>query len=216
MSLQDELDQLRERVEGNLPPPSLKVVREAIAALKRAGIEAGVVKVGETAPAFALPNQDGRSRALDEALRRGPLVLTFYRGVWCSYCNADLKNLQRYVPQLEAAGASLLAISPELPEFSMKMIRTRKLTFDILSDAHSHVAAAYGLRWKLGEELKLLYRDHLNVNLTRYHGNDDWTLPMPARFVVRPDGVVAYAEADADYRRRPDPDQLLEIVRAAC
>lgn len=214
MSFQDELDRLRERIECNLPPASVKIIEDAVVALQASGIEERVLGVGDAAPAFALGNQHGEPRELATLLRNGPLVLTFYRGVWCPYCNADLKNLQRYVPELEAAGATLLAISPEQPEFSLKMIRTRKLTFDILSDRRNEVAAAFGLRWQVVEPLKSFYRDNLNVNLARYHGDQDWTLPIPARFLIDRDGIIQYAEARADHRRRPDPDDLLERVRA--
>lgn len=215
MDFQDKLTRLRERIEGNLPPASVKVMHQATQALKRSGIEAQVLGIGKTAPAFFLPNQHGDPRSLYDLLRQGPVVLTFYRGVWCPYCNADLQNLQRYAGSLEAAGATLLAISPEKPEYSAKMIRTRRLSFDILHDQRNEVAASYGLRWQVVDPLKSLYRDDLNINLARYHGDDDWTLPMPARFVIRSDGTVIYAESDADYTRRPDPEPLLEVLRTS-
>ncbi len=215
MSFQDTLEQLRARIEGNLPPSSLRIMHDATAALKATGIERGVLGVGQVAPDFALPNAEGELRRPGDALLRGPLVLTFYRGVWCPYCNEDLKNLQRFVPELEAAGATVWAISPELPEFSRKMIRTRRLSFDILHDEGNEVAAKFGVRWQVVDPLRSLYRDHLNINLARFHGDDAWTLPIPARFVIGRDGKVAYAEADADYTRRPDPEGLVAEVRAS-
>lgn len=216
MDFQNKLTRLRERIEGNLPPASVEVMHQATETLKRSGIEARVLGIGETAPTFSLPNQSGESRDLGDLLSRGPVVLTFYRGVWCPYCNADLQNLQRYVGDLEAAGATMLAVSPEMPEYSAKMIRTRRLGFDILHDQGNEVAASFGLRWQVVDPLKSLYRDALNINLARYHGDDDWTLPIPARFVVRRDGTIVYAESDADYTRRPNPEPLLEVLRSTC
>lgn len=216
MDFQQRLDRLRERIEGNLPPASVSIMHRATAELRQTGIEDRVARVGEQAAAFTLPNQDGDDVSLQELSSRGPVVVTFYRGVWCPYCNADLENLQKHVEGLEKAGATLIAISPEQAEFSRKMRRTRRLSFDILVDKHNEVAATFGLRWTVVDPLKSLYRESLDINLSRYHGDDDWTLPIPARFVIDGAGVIRYAEASADYTRRPDPDGLLDVVRGPC
>jgi len=216
MDFQQRLDRLRDRIEGNLPPASVSVMRRATSELRQTGIEDRVTRVGEQVKPFTLPNQDGDNVSLQELSSSGPVVVTFYRGVWCPYCNADLENLQKHVDGLEKAGATLIAISPEQAEFSRKMRRTRRLSFDILVDKHNEVAATFGLRWTVVDPLKSLYRDSLDINLSRYHGDDDWTLPIPARFVIDGAGVVRYAEASADYTRRPDPDGLLDVVRGLC
>ena len=110
------------------------------------------------------------------------------------------------------AGATLMAITPEQAEYSRKITRTQKLGFDILWDGHNDYAGRMGLKFSLPQDLKQLYQENFNINLRLYHGDDDWTLLLPARFVIDRTGVIRYSEACPDYRRRPDPDEVLEIL----
>lgn len=195
-----------------MPAKFVGIMHEATNALEASGIRGRVLGVDDLVPDFELENQRGELRNASELYGRGPLAITFYRGFWCPYCNADLRNLNRYAARIEEGGATLIAISPEKPEYSQKIIRTQKLTFDILHDPRNRVAEQFGLRFALGEDLKTLYSDSFNINLKLYHGDDDWTLPVPARFLVRTDGSIAYAEASPDYTQRPDPDDLLATL----
>jgi peroxiredoxin len=165
-------------------------------------------------PAFELRNQDETLVDSQQLLAKGPLVITFYRGIWCPYCNADLANLKKYVAEIEAAGAQLIAISPEQPQFLKQISNTQKLNFDILHDANNDLAAAFGLKFTLPEDLKAIYRDGFKVDLEKQQGNSEWALPMPARFLVNQAGVIQYAESEPDYRRRPNPDELMELLAA--
>lgn len=141
-------------------------------------------------------------------------MISFYRGVWCPYCNMELQALQEVLPQFEALGAKLVAISPQNPVNSRKSVRQNNLTFPILSDPHNDVAAAFGLRFDMQDYLIELYKS-LKNDLPAFNGDPSWALPMPARYVVGQDGVILYAEVNPDYTRRPEPEDMLPALRAA-
>ena len=218
MILQDRLDAFKADFEAGKPPyrvaPSvIATMHRATAELIASGQAERARKAGEPAPAFALNDQDGRTVSSDELLATGPLVLTFYRGIWCPYCNMDLQAIQAALPEVIARGASVAAISPQTQPNSRKSARQSKLTFPILSDAGGRVAASFGLRFKLPEYLIALYQS-LKNDLPAFNADPSWTLPMPARYVIRPDGIIAYAEVNPDYTQRPDPFELLPVLDA--
>ena len=169
------------------------------------------LEAGDTAPEFTLQDADGNAVSSRALLSRGPLVATFYRGVWCPYCNYDLQALEEVRPEIEARGASLVAISPQTPANSRKSQRDNKLGFPILSDPGTAVAAGFGLRFALPDDLIEVYRQFGN-DLARINDDPAWVLPMPARYVIGTDGVIAYAEINPDYTRRPDPSELLPVL----
>ncbi|WP_299459309.1 peroxiredoxin-like family protein [uncultured Microscilla sp.] len=212
MNFQQRLQSIKERIEGNLPADYLKVMHGATEDLKQSGIQEKVLKPGQKMPAFNLLNQDQNPIDSQQLLNKGALVITFYRGVWCPYCNADLANLKKYVTEINAAGAKLIAVSPEQPQFLKKISDMQKLNFDILHDANNELAAAFGLKFTLPEDLKVVYHNQFNIDLTIQHGNSEWALPMPARFLVNQAGIIQYAESEPDYRNRPDPDELMEVM----
>jgi peroxiredoxin len=147
-----------------------------------------------------------------DLLAKGPLVLTFYRGVWCPYCNMELQALQAFLPTLLDAGANLVAISPQIAANSRKSVRTNGLQFPILSDTHNDVADAFGLRFELPDYLIELYKN-LRNDLPTFNDDPSWTLPMPARYVIGQDGVIRYAEVNPDYTQRPEPEAMLDAIR---
>lgn len=212
MDFQQQLEKLKQRIEGNMPPEYLEIMHRATQELKDSNIQDGVLKAGHKAPAFTLVNQDGETISSESLLGKGKIVLTFYRGVWCPYCNADLANLKKYVPQFEAAGATLLGISPEIPQHLQKIIKMQRLNFDILHDDRNEIAEQFGLKFTYSEELKALYRDKFKIDLAVQQGNDEWALPMPARFIIDQDGIIQYAESEPDYRNRPNPDELMTVL----
>ena len=141
-------------------------------------------------------------------------MVTFYRGVWRPYCNMDLQALQETLPAISERGAHLVAISPQTQSNSRKSQRDNKVTLPILSDPSNEVAARFGLRFKLPDYLIELHRDTSKNDLSRINDDPSWTLPMPARYVIGTDGVIAYAEVNPDYTRRPDPEELLPVLSA--
>jgi peroxiredoxin len=164
------------------------------------------------APAFELEDAHGTVVRLADLLATGPVVLSFYRGVWCPYCNLDVQALENYAARIAATGATLLAITPQTGANSRKLIATHGLSFPILSDPGNAVADQYGLRYRLPAYLVDVYKQ-LGVDLAVINGDDSWTLPIPARFVIDRRGLIRYAEAHPDYTQRPEPGDLLPVLR---
>ena len=216
MKLQDKLDAMRDDFEnGRFPlvPTSaqLDTMQRATQSLIDSRLADRALAAGDMAPEFRLQDADGNTVSSRELLTRGPLVATFYRGVWCPYCNFDLQALEAVRPEIEARGASLVALSPQTQANSRKSQRDNKLGFPILSDPGAGVAAAFGLRFSLPEDLIEVYKQFGN-DLAAINKDPSWVLPMPARYVIGTDGVVAYAEVNPDYTRRPDPSELLPVL----
>lgn len=216
MSLQDRLNAFKADFEaGRLPfkptAQAIEIMHRATVALIASGQAQRARKVGEFAPEFTLNDPDGKPVSSRDLLRQGPLVISFYRGVWCPYCNLDLQALQAALPDIVARGAALVAVSPQTAPNSRKAQRDNKLSFPILSDAGCAVAAAFGIRFALPDELVALYKSFGN-DLPSINNDPSWVLPMPARFVVGTNGVIAYAEVNPDYTRRPDPSELLPAL----
>ena len=209
MTLQDRLDAFKADFEAgkppyNVPPAVIETMHRATAELVASGQAERARHAGDVAPAFTLADPDGHPVSSAELLAHGPLVLTFYRGVWCPYCNMELEALQAALPEIQARGAGVVAISPQTPPNSRKSTRQNQLTFPILSDVGGEVSQAFGLRFALPDYLIELYKGFKN-DLPTFNGDPAWTLPMPARYVIGTDGVIAYAEVNPDYTRRPDP-----------
>lgn len=216
LALQDRLDAFKsDFVSGRLPfKPSL----DRLARMQRAtdeliasGQAQRAKKAGDAAPEFTLFDPDGKPVSSRELLAKGPLVLSFYRGVWCPYCNLELQALQQALPEITARGASLVAISPQTAPNSRKSQRDNKLGFPILSDVKSEVANAFGIRFALPDYLVEVYAGFGN-DLPRINDDPAWVLPMPARYVIGSDGIIAYSEVNPDYTQRPDPSELLPVL----
>ena len=216
MTLQDKLDEFRSKFEnGQLPfkatPEQFDVMKRATKELIDSGLAKRALKVGDTAPDFALKDADGNVVRLEELLARGPLVLSFYRGVWCPYCNIELQALEAARNDIVERGAQLVAVSPQTASNSKKSQRDNKLGFPILSDPRSELAATFGIRFQMPDDLIELYKSFGN-NLPLVNDDPSWRLPMPARYVIGINRVIAYAEVSPDYTRRPDPSVLLPVL----
>jgi peroxiredoxin len=216
MSLQDRLDTLtadfkRGKLGFKPSPDVLDIMHRATAELIASGHALIAKKASDKAPEFTLKDPEGHLISSAQLLARGPLVISFYRGVWCPYCNLDLQALQAALPQIVARGARLVAISPQTASNSRKSQRDNKLSFPILSDEKSRVAAAFGLRFSLPDYLVELYKGFKN-DLPTFNDDPAWVLPLPARYIVGSDGLIAYAEVNPDYTQRPDPSELLPVL----
>jgi peroxiredoxin len=218
MTLQAKLDAFKADFKGGkapyfAPQEIHPVMERATAELIASGQAGRALKAGDRAPTFSLNDPDGHPVTSAELLEKGPLIISFYRGVWCPYCNLELQALQETLPRFQALGASLLAISPQTAANSRKSQRQNQLDFPILSDTHNDVAAAFGLRFALPDYLIDLYKI-LKNDLPAFNDDPAWTLPMPARYVIGQDGVIAYAEVNPDYTLRPEPDSLLSVLQS--
>ena len=216
MTLQAKLDAFKADFEAGKPPYSvpaavIATMHRATAELIASGAAGRALKAGDKAPAFTLSDPDGNPVSSATLLAQGPLVVSFYRGVWCPYCNMELQALQASLPGFQELGANLVAISPQTPVNSRKSVRQNTLAFPILSDTHNEVAAAFGLRFALPDYLVDLYKS-LQNDLPIFNNDPSWTLPMPARYVIGQDGTILYAEVNPDYTRRPEPEDMLSLI----
>lgn len=219
MSLQAKLDAFKADFQAGKPPYNvprsvIDTMNKATAELKATGQAERAKTIGDTAPVFTLKDPDGHDVSSIELLSKGPLIVSFYRGVWCPYCNMELQALQAALPEFEKLGASIVAISPQTAPNSRKSTRENKLSFPILSDAKGRVGEAFGLKFKLPDYLVDLYKS-LKNDLPSFNDDAEWTLPMPARYVIAPDGTIIYAEVNPDYTRRPEPEDMLPALRKA-
>jgi len=219
MSLQDKLDAFRADFKAgkppfNAPPEIHPVMERATAELIASGQASRAIKAGDRAPHFSLKDQDGNDVSSAALLVKGPLVVTFYRGVWCPYCNIELQAINEVLPQIQAYGANVVAISPQTAVNSRKSVRTNELGFPVLSDVNGQTGADFGLRFALPDYLVELYKN-LRNDLPAFNDDPGWTLPMPARYVIGKDGIVLYSEVNPDYTRRPDPSDMFPVLEKA-
>ncbi len=211
MLLQQQLDELTTKLRALVPAERLATVDRAAEELQNSGFTEQALKVGDQAPLFELPDGDGMAWRSEELLRRGPLVIVFYRGRWCAYCNAQLAALQEVHQQLAAAGASLVAISPQTKKHSYMTRDMHKLRFPVLSDEGNQVAYKFGLVYRVPAELQTMY-ETIYTKLPGYNGDQSWELPLAAAYVVRPNGIISYVRIDADWRQRPEPGEMLKLI----
>ena len=177
-----------------------------------AGRVAGkALRRGQVSPRFALPSATGAIVSLEERLAYGPIIVTFYRGGWCPYCNIALRALQSRLPEIKSLGGSLIAISPEVPDQSLSTTEKLALEFDVLSDADNSVARLFGLVYRISdaarERLQAFGRD-----LVAHNGTDSWELPITATYVINQEGLIVFDHVDADYRERLDPATVVNAV----
>ena len=212
LPLQGKLDAFKVEFDTRLAPPAaVEALHRSVDELIASGAPARALKVGDVAPEFTLPDPDGNQVSSRALLASGPLVVSFYRGVWCPYCNYELTALEGVRSQIEARGASLVAISQQLAPNSRKSQRQNGLGFPILSDHAGELAAQFNLRWTLPEYLRVAHRT-LGADLPQFNGEDSWTLPMSARYVIAQDGTIVYAEVNGDYTRRPEPSLMFPVL----
>jgi peroxiredoxin len=211
MSLQSELDTFKNAWLERVGPDTAMLVDQDNLALQ--ALAGNALRAGDRFPAIVLRNQLGEDLDLGELADTQPLVVTFYRGGWCPYCNLELRAYQKALPEIEAFGARLIAITPETPDNSLSTAEKNDLSFSVLSDARGQLSEALGIRFELSPAIQALYQQ-FGHDLPARNGDDRWSLPMPATFVVEKGGVIAFAFVDPDYRKRLEPDAAVDVLRA--
>jgi peroxiredoxin len=169
------------------------------------------LKVGDACPDFALMNAEGQLVRLQDLLQHGPLVLSFYRGVWCPFCSAELEALHEAEPRIKAAGATLVAVSPEARGLPLQVKRERKFNFEILSDLDNGLALTFGLVHPVTPEFVDVFTK-AGTEFPLIYGNDSWFLPLPGTFIVGGDGVIVHAYVNPEFRERLDPERIVELL----
>lgn len=211
MSLQQMITDLQAETLPSIPPKILQTMIQATQELVASGIAGQAVQPGEQAPGFTLPNTRGEPVSLASLLDKGPVVLNFYRGAWCPYCNLELKALNDALPEITALGASLLSISPNVVEKSAAFAAENPFGFDILSDVDNEVANKYRLVFTLADKLRPIYTQ-FGIDLPVFDGNHRFELPMPATYVLRTDGTIAAGLVNEDYTQRMEPADIIECL----
>lgn len=212
MSLLEQIEELQKEFMEQVSEDTLKLILGATEKLVGSGIAEKSLKQGDKIPAFSLPNAKGELVASDTLLSKGSLVINFYRGGWCPYCNLELRAYQDVVPEITALGAQLVAISPNLPDNSLSSIEKHSLSFDVLSDIGNKLSRQFGLVFTLDEQLHPLYKQ-FNIDIAAFNGDESYELPIPATYVVNSDGVIELAFVDADYSNRLDPGEVIAALR---
>jgi peroxiredoxin len=211
-SLTTATEQMRAGLRSQLGEETLSIYDRDATAMGAGDRFVGALRVGDRAPAFTLPDARGGDVALADLLAGGPVVLVFYRGGWCPYCNLQLAAFQSALAELRAAGAALVAVSPQTPDESLSVAERHALEFPVLSDAGNAVARTYGLVFRQSEAATTTSRG-LGIELAAYNGDDSNTLPAASTFVIGPDGVIRFASVSGDYRWRVGPDEVLAALR---
>ena len=202
----------KELIAKYVPPETQAIHARAVAQLKEKHFAANILPVGAKAPTFDLPDHDRRIVRSSDLVAKGKLVLCFIRGRWCPFCVGQMEAMNLVLPQIEQAGATLVAVSPQTVKQAFFMHDQHKLRFPLLSDADNQVARKFGLTYRVPDAQEAVYRKAF-VNLPFTNGDDSWELPIPATYIVDREGTIRYACANEDYTERPEPDDLVRALR---
>jgi peroxiredoxin len=211
MSLQDQLDEITANTRHLVQADRLAVGERAVEELFATGIEDRILPVGAAAPAFALHDSNGRTVRSSDMLALGPLVIKFFRGRWCPYCMTELETWRDLYGRVREQGALMVAIGPQTERQSDFMAGHHGLPFPVLSDPGNKIAEQFGLVYTIPEYHRTYYRSIL-VNIPFVNGDESWRLPLPATYVIGRDGHVLFAEAHADFRVRPEPQETVSVL----
>jgi len=212
MSLKEQLAALKTENASKIPAGTQAVMAGDLQALGESGIVERAPKVGDKLKNFTLPNHLGETRSLSQLLEKGPVVVTFYRGGWCPYCNLELRAFQQVLPEIEAAGATLVAITPELPDESLSTKERDGLKFEVLTDKNSAYGRELGVVFTLTKELVGIYQS-FGIEVEKHNGEGQFDLPLPATFIVNADGTITCAFVAVDYTLRVEPSDVVEELK---
>lgn len=195
-----------------MAPTVFEVIDKAIADLTASGILDRAVKAGDKAPDFSLLDALGNKVSLYEELEKGPIILVWYRGSWCPFCNIQLHDYQKALGDIHAVGAQLFAVSPELPDSSLSWKEKNELEFVVLSDLGNLVARQYGIVYRIPDSIAASYRKGGRIDLARFNDDDSLELPLAVTYVIGTDRMVEYAFLDTDWRKRAETSEIVDVV----
>ena len=208
-----QAEEFKANVKGALGD-NFRVLTDDMDRVRTSGVVDQALKVGQRAPEFTLPDAFGKEVALKTLLANGPVIISFYRGEWCPFCNIELRAFQEALPTMQELGATLIAISPEKPDHGIVAAEKNNLTFPVLSDFGNKVARQFGIVFQVGEELKEFSKNVFKNDLALRNGEDSYELPVPATFVIDTTGVVRFAHVDVDYMTgRAEPEAVIAALR---
>ncbi|RXM52632.1 MULTISPECIES: peroxiredoxin-like family protein [unclassified Chryseobacterium] len=210
-TLAKQIEDLNHELSSQLPQEILEAFGKSIEDLKTQRIEENSIQIGEQMPGFSLPNASGKIINSEDILKDGKIILAFYRGSWCPYCNLELKFLQNNLSQIKDKGATLIAISPQSPDHSLNMTEKNSLEFEVLTDIDNNFAKRLGIAFQL-QDFVIPYYNGLGIHLSDFNKNNDHTLPVPAVFVVDENSLVTYKFLDVNYMNRIDVEELIQAL----
>ncbi|UPW19590.1 AhpC/TSA family protein [Agarivorans sp. TSD2052] len=213
MSLQTEIADYIASFVQKAPLDVQKLMKQATKNLAESEIAKKAPQAGQVLPNFTLANQTGEQVSLSSLLAKGPLIITFYRGGWCPYCNLELRAYQQILPEIKALGANLVAITPELPDASLSTTEKNELQFQVLTDTNADYAKSLDIVFALPEELRPIYSS-FGIEVEQHNGEGQFGLPLAVTYVVAQDGTIASAFIDADYTKRQEPSDLLPVLKS--
>jgi peroxiredoxin len=213
MSLQEQLTQLKEENLAKFPEEIKSIMIDDLNKLSASGLIEAAPNTGDTLKDFSLPNYRGELSSLAVLRKKGPVVVTFYRGGWCPYCNLELRAYQEILPQIKAAEATLVAITPELPDESLTTSERHALEFEVLTDKESEYAREIGVVFTVAERLRPIY-ESFGIDLEKHNGKGQFDVPLAATYVVDVDGTIVYAVVEADYTIRAEPAEVVKVLKS--
>lgn len=209
MTLKKELSLLKKDVLASLSPDVREILIDEDKKLFNSFLEERALKVNSKAPNVFFRNKNLESIHLADLLEKHHIVLSFFRGTWCPYCNLELMSLAKINSEIEKRDARLIAVSPELYRFSEDTFKKNKINFPVYTDLNNHAADEFGLVFELPPEYRKIYQT-LNIHLNILNAETKWTLPMPATFIISKSGVITSSYVNADYTQRMEPDDILK------
>ncbi|KGX92953.1 alkyl hydroperoxide reductase [Pontibacillus halophilus JSM 076056 = DSM 19796] len=210
-TMRQQFNEYIEKSKAALPEETRNKMSKAIQELEDSNEGKGL-RVGEDAPDFTLPDAKGSEVNLYDVLENGPVILTFYRGGWCPYCNLELQSYQAILEDIHAEGAELMAISPQQPDASLSTQEKNDLQFHVLSDEGNQIADEFNLVYSLPGYLAEIYKEK-QFQLEERNGDDSYTLPVAATYIITKDGKIAYEYTKADYKDRAEPSEVLAELK---
>ena len=213
MSLKAQIDAYNVQKDAKLPADVLALMNTTNEELIAQHIKDNALQIGQKVENFSLANHNGENIELADLLKKGPVIISFYRGGWCPYCNLELKALNDYLPQFKTQSAQLVAISPQLPDETLSTAQKNDLEFDVLSDVSNKVAEQFGLLFTLDERIQALYTQ-FGIDFEHYYGDKSFKLPLPATYVINQEGVITYAFLNEDYTLRAEPIDVMTALES--
>lgn len=213
MSLKAQIDAYNVQKDAKLPADVLALMNTTNEELIAQHIKDNALQIGQKVESFSLANHNGENIELADLLKKGPVIISFYRGGWCPYCNLELKALNDYLPQFKTQNAQLVAISPQLPDETLSTAQKNDLEFDVLSDVSNKVAEQFGLLFTLDERIQALYTQ-FGIDFEHYYGDKSFKLPLPATYVINQEGVITYAFLNEDYTLRAEPTDVMAALES--
>ncbi|WP_103068039.1 peroxiredoxin-like family protein [Aquimarina sediminis] len=212
MSLTEDLKARAEVSAKKYPENIRKVMSNGIQILKDTNMISKALKTGDLIPEITLPNAAHKNISVQEVLLDKKVILSFYRGSWCPYCNLELIALQRSLHEFEKYGATLIAISPETPDNSLTTSEKNNLSFEVLSDIDNKIAKEFNLAFSLPDDLIEVYKG-FNIDLEKSNGNKNQQLPVSATYIIDQDGTIVYDFIKEDYKERADPKEIIKQLK---